>query len=87
MDLSIEGQVFPGLAFEEIDEILSWMSMTILRSLWRVVVPRGLPTYFENVYREETKAFFDYLHGKVQPWHSLMADKKTLNLIDKIDGK
>lgn len=45
-----------------------------------------VPNYFENVYREETKAFFDYLDGKVQPKHSFEADKRTLDLIDEIEG-
>lgn len=43
-------------------------------------------TYFENVYREETKAFFDYLDGKNQPKHSFVTDKQVLDLIDQIEG-
>ena len=45
-----------------------------------------VPNYFENVYREETKAFFDYLAGKTQPRHSFVADKQVLDLIDQIEG-
>ena len=45
-----------------------------------------VPNYFENVYREETKAFFDYLAGKTQPRHSFVADKQILDLIDQIEG-
>ena len=45
----------------------------------------GVPNYFENVYREETKAFFDYLDDKVKPEHSFVADKLVLDLIDIIE--
>ena len=44
-----------------------------------------VPNYFENVYREETKAFFDYLDGKTRPRHFLAEDKITLSLIDNIE--
>ena len=46
----------------------------------------AVPTYFENVYREETKEFFDFLQGDVVPRHSLAADKYVLDLIGKIEG-
>jgi len=51
------------------------------------VYSEKVPNYFENVYREETKAFFDYLDDKTQPKHSFAADKTVLDLIDGIEGK
>lgn len=45
-----------------------------------------VPTYFENVYREETKAFFECLNGKTSPRYSFAADKQVLGLIDQIEG-
>jgi len=50
-----------------------------------VIYTDKVPNYFENVYREETKAFFDYLDGKTQPQHSFTADKMALDLIDSIE--
>ena len=41
--------------------------------------------YFENVYREETKGFFDFLSGTSAPCYSLSLDKSILDLIDKIE--
>ena len=44
-----------------------------------------MPEYFENVYREEVRNFFNFISGISTPQHSLAADKYVLDLIDKIE--
>ena len=43
-------------------------------------------SYLENVYREETRSFLDFLSGGAVPRHSFAEDKYVLDLIDGIEG-
>ena len=46
---------------------------------------QAMPEYFENVYREEVRNFFDFISGIAPSQHSLAADTYVLDLIDKIE--